>query len=302
MIHLLNKIIVFFMPIVPKFVVRFFSKRYIAGPELKDGVSVVKELMSNGMCATMDILGEDINSKEQAGETTREYFQVLEAIRDENLDANISVKLTALGLKIDKEFCYEQTRSIVQKAKELNNFVRIDMEDHTCTDDTIAIYRRIKKEFDNVGIVLQSYLRRTLDDVKQLVAEHGHFRICKGIYIEPRKVAWKDPEIVNWNFIKATEMMLKGNCYTGIATHDEKLVWHGMRIVQELNLNKNQYEFQMLLGVDESLRQIILDAGHRMRVYVPFGKQWYAYSTRRLKENPSMVGYILKRIFGFGPK
>lgn len=302
MVKLFNKAIIALMPIVPKFIVKLFAQRYIAGDKLSDAVRLVKDLMAQKMCATIDILGEDVFTKESAQTTANDYFTVLETIQKENLDANISVKLTALGLKIEKEFCYQLTKSIVQKALELKNFVRIDMEDHTCTEDTIDIYLRLKKDLPNVGIVLQAYLRRTMTDVDKLVAARGHFRICKGIYNESRAIAWKQPEIINSSFIHAMETMLKGGCYAGIATHDEKLVWHSMRIVHELGLKRDQYEFQMLLGVDEKLRQIIVDGGHRMRVYVPFGKYWYPYSTRRLKENPAMVGHIVKTILGLGPK
>lgn len=302
MVKLFNKLIIALMPMVPKFIVKLFAQRYIAGDKLSDAVRLVKELMAQKMCATIDILGEDVFTKESAQATANGYFEVLETIKKENLDANISVKLTALGLKIDPEFCYQLLRTVVQKAQELKNFVRIDMEDHSCTEDTINVYLRLKNDFPNVGIVLQAYLRRTMADVEKLVAAKGHFRICKGIYNEARAIAWKQPEIINLSFIHAMETMLKGGCYAGIATHDENLVWHGMRVVHELGLKKDQYEFQMLLGVDEKLRKIIVDGGHRMRIYVPFGKHWYPYSTRRLKENPAMVGHIVKTILGLGPK
>ena len=294
---LLNRFIVFFMPVIPKFIVQLFAKPYIAGSKLKDAVKVTKELNTQNISTTIDVLGEDITRKDEATFTVQKYHEVLKAIKDEKLDANISVKLSAIGLKLDKEFCFENIESIIKKAAEYNNFVRIDMEDSSCTTDTIEVFNRVQKKYKNVGIVLQAYLRRTLADTDELVKTKTNFRICKGIYVEPHTIAWKDMDIINNNFALITETMLKNGSYVGIATHDEKLVWEGLRIVHDLGLKCDQYEFQMLLGVTEKLRKIIVDEGHRMRVYVPFGEQWYAYSTRRLKENPKMAGYIVKSIF-----
>jgi proline dehydrogenase len=284
------------MPILPKFVVRFFSKKYIAGAKVEDAVNVIKDLNTRGILATVDILGEEINKKSEAEEAARQYLNLLKVIDEEKLDSNVSVKPTHVGLKLDKEFCYNNLKSIVQEAKKYNNFVRIDMEDHTCTDDTIEIYLRLRNEFDNVGTVLQSYMRRTIDDINKLIPHNANLRLCKGIYIEPKEVAYKDREIINNNFSYGIEKLLSNKCYVGIATHDEKLLWSALSIIDKLGLKKDDYEFQMLLGVTEELRNFIVNAGHRLRVYVPFGKQWYAYSTRRLKENPNMAGYIIKSI------
>lgn len=295
---LFNKLIVFFLPVVPKFIVHFFSKKYIAGAKLEDAVRTIKDLNSKGIMATVDVLGEEIKNKDESLAAAELYKQVLATIDREKLDANISLKPTHMGLNLDKEFCYRTIRSIVEEAAKYKNFVRIDMEDHTTTSDTIEIYLRIKKEFTNVGTVIQSYLRRTIDDVNLLIENKANLRLCKGIYVEPHRVAWKDPDIVNYNFSYGLKKLLAAKCYIGIATHDEKLVWHAMAIIDELNLKKEEYEFQMLLGVTEDLRDIIVKAGHRLRVYVPFGEQWYAYSTRRLKENPNMAGYVVKSILG----
>ena len=294
--NIINKLVVFFMPILPKFVVRFFSKKYIAGAKVEDAVNVIKDLNTRGILATVDILGEEINKKSEAEEAARQYLNLLKVIDEEKLDSNVSVKPTHVGLKLDKEFCYNNLKSIVQEAKKYNNFVRIDMEDHTCTDDTIEIYLRLRNEFDNVGTVLQSYMRRTIDDINKLIPHNANLRLCKGIYIEPKEVAYKDREIINNNFSYGIEKLLSNKCYVGIATHDEKLLWSALSIIDKLGLKKDDYEFQMLLGVTEELRNFIVNAGHRLRVYVPFGKQWYAYSTRRLKENPNMAGYIIKSI------
>ena len=294
---LINKLIVFFLPFVPKFIVYIFAKRYIAGPTLQHAIDAIKNFNKNGMMATLDILGEEVEYREDSLKVVDEYRTTLAAIEENNLDANISVKPTHLGLKIDKEFCYENIRSIVQEAQKYNNFVRIDMEDHTCTTDTIDIYLRLRQEFDNVGVVIQSYLRRTIDDVNNLIQHQANLRLCKGIYVEPKEIAYKDYDIINNNFQYCLYKLLKNKCYVGIATHDEILVWHALSAVDELNLDKKDYEFQMLLGVTENLRDILVSSGHRMRIYVPFGEHWHAYSMRRLKENPRVAMDIIKNIF-----
>jgi len=294
---LLNRLIVFFMPAVPRFIVKQFAKPYIAGPTLEDAIRVTRDLNAQGMCATIDVLGEDITRREEAAAAAQAYIDTLQAIADHRLDANVSLKLTQMGLKLDKEFCYQTVAGIVAEAARHGNFVRIDMEDSSCTSDTIAIYLRLRERYENVGIVLQAYLRRTLADAEQLIKHRANIRLCKGIYVEPHQIAWKDPQIVNYNFAYLAELLLRNGCYVGIATHDERLVWHALRIIHTLGLRKDQYEFQMLLGVTERLRSILVNEGHRLRVYVPYGQQWYAYSTRRLKENPQIAGYIVKSLF-----
>jgi len=298
---LFDKLVVWSLPLVPKPIVGYFSKTYISGPQLQDAVRVIKDLNAKGIMATMDLLGEESKDRENARQAMEEYIRILRTITDEKLDSNVSVKPTQMGLLIDKEFCYENIKCIVREAKKHNNFVRIDMEDRHCTSDTIEIYLRLKEEFKgHVGTVIQAYLRRTSDDINQLIRHKANLRLCKGIYVEPREAAYKDMVIINDNFKFNLEKLLSNNCYVGIATHDEKLVWHALTLIERFNLKKEDYEFQMLLGVDEQLRQIILDAGHRLRVYVPYGQEWYAYSTRRLKENPKMAGYVFKHIFHLG--
>jgi len=296
---LMDKMVVWSLPFVPKPIVGFFSRNYIAGSTLDDAIRVVRDLNKLGIMATLDLLGEEVSELEEAEKAAAFYRTILERIDTEKLDANVSVKPTQMGLKVDPEACYRNIKSIIEQAKGFNNFVRIDMEDHTVTTDTIEMFLRLKKEFEgHVGTVLQSYLRRTSADVRRMVEHKANIRLCKGIYNEPRAVAYKQMPIINENFKYGLEKLLEGGCYVGIATHDEILVWHGIKTVEELGLKKDQYEFQMLLGVDEKLRDIIVKAGHRLRVYVPFGKDWYPYSTRRLKENPKMAGYVFKAIFG----
>jgi proline dehydrogenase len=296
--YIFNKLVILFLPLIPKFIVRMISKPYVAGPALEDGVRIVKELNSKGISATMDVLGESVTKLEECEESIQEYFKVLDRIHQDKMDANISVKLTQLGLNVDQEACYKNVRRIVEKANKLKIFVRIDMEDSSVTSDTIEVFIRLNKEFKRTGIVLQAYLRRSVDDVDQLSKKKINFRICKGIYVEPRTVAFKDPKIVNANFALMMDIALKNGSYVGIATHDEKMVWHGLELIHQHRLKKDEYEFQMLLGVDEELLEILVGQGHHLRVYVPFGKRWYAYCVRRLKENPKMALYVMKALFG----
>jgi len=291
---LLDRLFVILMPLAPKPLVAMVSRRYIAGSEIEQAVDKVKQLNAAGMTATLDLLGESSTLEQECQAAVDEYLLILETIERQDLDSNISVKPTQLGLLIDTDLCYRNIRTLVEGARVRNNFVRIDMEDSSCTSATIEIFSRLRAEFDNVGIVIQAYLRRSLEDVKRLAKMGANLRLCKGIYIEPRKIAFRDPEIVNLNFALLTETAMKASRYIGVATHDEQVVWHTFRLVEQLGINRDDFEFQMLLGVDEELRQILVDAGYRLRVYVPYGKQWYAYCKRRLKENPRIGTYVLK--------
>jgi proline dehydrogenase len=294
---LFNRLLVIVLPLVPKFVVGFFSRKYIAGPSLQQAVEKIRELNAGGIMSTIDILGEETEKKADALEVVEEYKKALAAIDMEGLDANVSIKPTHLGLKIDKEFCYDNIRVIIEEAEKYNNFIRIDMEDHTCTSDTLEIFLRLREKYSNVGVVIQTYMRRTVDDVNKLIIHKANLRICKGIYDESRSIAYKDPEIINDNFKYNLEKLLNAGCYIGIATHDERLIWYALSLIDKLDLKQEDYEFQMLLGVTQELRDILVSAGHRMRVYVPYGEHWHAYSMRRLKENPNIAGYIIKNMF-----
>lgn len=296
--NLINRAIVSTIPLVPRSIVRKISERYIAGTTMADATKVIRELQQKKCCATLDMLGEYIHKKEEASEAVNEYMAALETIKSEDLDSNISIKLSQMGLGLDKEFCYKNIKQVVEKAQSLQNFVRIDMEDATYTTATLDIFKRLRKDFDNVGIVLQAYLRRTRADIRDLHAELDNLntRLCKGIYIEKRTIAFRDPSIINNNYTSLLEELLSSGTYVGIATHDEKLVWQALEIIDKLGLEKDRYEFQMLLGVDEELRDIITDAGHKLRIYIPFGRHWYAYSVRRLKENPKIAGYVLQNL------
>ncbi len=296
---LLDKLVVWSLPFIPKPVVGYFSKNYIAGTTREDAFRVISDLNKNGMMATIDLLGEEVKTKDQAKDAAKEYIILLEEIANRKLDSNVSIKPTHMGLKLDPDFAFENIRQIVQKAKDLNNFIRIDMEDCTVTSATLDLYLKLKGEFNgHVGTVIQAYLRRTIDDITSMIRNNANLRLCKGIYIESREHAYKEMAIINKNFNYNLERLLQNDCYVGIATHDEKLVWHALKVINDLQLSKDKYEFQMLLGVEEELRDIIVNSGHRLRVYVPYGKDWYAYSKRRLKENPRMAGMIFKKIFG----
>ncbi len=294
----LNKLIVNALPLIPKPIVGQVAKRYIAGTTLPDGVRAVKDLNAKGMMATMDLLGEDVKDATEATQVKTNILPILQAIKENGLKSNISIKPTQLGLKIDKELCYRNIKEIISQASTLGNFVRIDMEDATTTDDTLAIYRRLRKEgITNTGVVIQAYMRRSESDVTALVKEGANFRLCKGIYNESPEIAYKGRQEIRDNYLKLLQMMVEGGSYVGIATHDDYLIDRAISLVQNAGLEKSKYEFQMLLGVRENRRDQIVQEGHRLRVYVPYGEQWYAYSTRRLKENPLMAWYITKAIF-----
>jgi proline dehydrogenase len=282
---------------VPRPIVSYFAKGYIAGSTMADAVRVTRELNSAGMMTTIDILGEFITRFDQAISFKNNALELLNCIHREQLDANLSVKPTQMGLLLDKQGCFGLIRELVIAAKKRNNFIRIDMEDIQTTDATLELFAALRREFPGyVGTVLQSYLHRTPDDVIALNGEGQNYRLCKGIYIEPRLHAWKHPQAINGNFIASLELMLKQGAYVAIATHDEQLVYEGMRLVREYGLQRDRYEFQMLLGVDKELRQVILRNGHRLRIYVPYGKDWLPYSKRRLKENPYIAQQALNQM------
>lgn len=287
------------LPAVPKPIVGYFSRPYIAGSTSDDAFRTVRALRDEGAMATLDILGEYVTTREEVEANGLGYLALFEKIRAESLpDTNVSVKLSSLGMTLDRDLCLRKMREIVATADRLGNFVRIDMEDSPYTEATLSVYRTLRAEFPGrVGVVLQSRLRRTLDDVDSLTGEPANFRLCKGIYLEPREIAYTDPELIRSNFTLALERMIERGAYVGIATHDERLAWEGLRLVRKFSVARDRYEFQMLLGVDEALRRILIRGGHRVRVYVPYGEKWHAYSMRRLRENPQVAGYVLKALF-----
>lgn len=289
-----NRLLVAGLPLVPKFIVGKVASRYVAGERLEDALRVVKALNAEGAMATIDVLGEEVSEREKALAAVDEYLRVFEAIPAHGLDSNVSIKLTLLGLKIDEGFCRDNVERIAAAARTHGNFVRIDMEDHTCTDPTLRIYHDLQPRYGNLGVVLQAYMRRTLSDIAQLPRQGASVRICKGIYVEPRRIAWKGFETVRANYVRSLEKMIENGVYPAIATHDEYLVCAAQALIDKHGLERHQYEFQMLLGVDEELRRILIAGGHRLRVYVPYGQDWYPYSIRRLRENPEVARHVLR--------
>ena len=298
-----NKFIASILPYFPKKFIWLFSKSYISGETIEDAMRVSKEFNQNKIKVTLDVLGEFIKTLTEAEENKKEYLNLIDVTCKAGVDGNFSVKPTSFGMLIDKEVCYQHIREIVAKAASCSNFIRIDMEDSPCTDREIELFRRLKAEFPgNVGLVVQAYLRRTLNDIKGLSDLNSekyllNFRLCKGIYIEPEVIAFKKYEEVNQHYLEDLEYMLKNKIYVGIATHDKPLVDGAYQLLKKYNVPKNMYEFQMLYGVTPKLRESIVNDGHTMRVYVPFGVKWFGYSTRRLKENPKMASHIIKAIF-----
>lgn len=298
-----NKMIAAMLPYMPKKLIWLFSKSYISGETMEDAMRVSKELNSKNIMVTLDVLGEFIKTLDEAEANKKEYLDLIDVSYANHINGNFSVKPTSFGLLIDKEACYRYIREIVAKAASYNGFVRIDMEDSPCTDMEIELYRRLKQEFPlNVGLVLQAYLKRTYSDVQKMMDVHSKeaplsFRLCKGIYVEPAEIAYKKYEEINAHYLEDLEFMLKNGIKVGIATHDKPLVEGAFRLIEKYNVPKDMYEFQMLYGVTPGLRDSIVKAGHRMRIYIPFGEKWFGYCTRRLKENPKMASDIIKAIF-----
>ena len=298
-----NKFIAAILPYFPKKFIWIFSKSYISGETIDDAMRVSKELNSKNIKVTLDVLGEFIKTLEEAESNKNEYLNLIDVSFKNHIDGNFSLKPTSFGLLIDKEICYNHIREIVAKAASLNSFIRIDMEDSPCTDDEITLFRRLKAEFPaNVGLVLQAYLKRTYNDIQQMIDLNSpeipvNYRLCKGIYVEHESIAFKKYEDINQHYLDDLEYIFKNQIYVGIATHDKPLIEGAYNLIKKYNIPKDMYEFQMLYGVTPKLRESIVNEGHNMRVYVPFGKQWFGYSTRRLKENPKMASHIIKAVF-----
>ncbi len=296
---ILDRALVTLLPAVPKPVVRRLAGRYIAGPELEDAVRVVREVNRHGKLATVDVLGEEITNADEARVIAGAYHDVFDTIDREGLDSNVSVKLTGLGLKLSLDLCRENLEALAFDAEARDSFVRIDMEDSSTTEDTLRVYRDLREAgHDRLGIVLQATLKRTLADVDDLADLRPNVRLCKGIYVEPPEISFRDYEAVRTNFTRVLDALLDAGCYVGVATHDEVLIDDARRQVAERELERDEYEFQMLLGVRPRLGDGLVRDGHRLRIYVPFGRHWYAYSLRRLQENPKIAGYIAADTLG----
>lgn len=295
---LFSRLVVLTLPLVPKFVVGRVAARYVAGETRDEALDVIRGLNADGAMATLDLLGEEVTERAKAEAAVTEYVRLFDEIERRGLDSNVSIKLTMLGLEIDEAFCRDNVERIAAAAARHGNFVRIDMEDRTTTDATLRIYHELQPRYGNLGVVFQSYMRRTLADIAALPTTGANVRLCKGIYIEPRTAAWKGYDTVRRNFVAALEKLIRQGVYVGVATHDEYLVCAARELLDRYDAARDSYEFQMLLGVDEELRRILLDEGHRLRVYVPYGRDWYAYSMRRLRENPEVARHVVRGMLG----
>ncbi len=296
---LFDRALVRVLPAVPRPVVKRLSERYIAGASLEDACRVVSQLNARGRVATIDVLGEEVSRRDDARALVEEYMEVFETIRAQGLDSNVSVKPTGLGLKLDRDFCRENLAEIVRCAEARGNFVRIDMEDASTTSETLAVYRELRGEgLDRVGVVLQARLHRTLDDIAALADLRPSVRICKGIYLEPPDIAYQDFDEIRENFVRSMEELVASGARLAIATHDEWLVDEALALIDRKGLEPGEYEFQMLLGVREQLGDRLVADGHRLRIYVPYGRRWYEYSMRRLQENPKVATYIARDTVG----
>ncbi len=296
--NLANRFILSAIQLLPKPLVRRFAMRYIAGEKLDDAVRVVRAVNSKHMMGTIDVLGENVTTREESLAAVGACEEALHSINENRLDANLSIKLTQFGLKIDEEFCHSNVKRLLGIATGYNNFVRIDMEDSSTTSETLELYERLRSEgFENVGVVIQVNMRRSEEDVQRLNPTKANIRLCKGAYIEPEAIAFRGKEEIRLNYLKLLKRLFEGKCYVGIATHDDFLINSAYQYIEEMNLQKSDYEFQMLYGVKSKLRDKIVADGHRLRVYIPFGQNWYAYSIRRFKENPQIAWYVFQAIF-----
>ncbi|MCG8551226.1 MAG: proline dehydrogenase family protein [Desulfobacterales bacterium] len=299
---MLHKIISQTLPYFPPKLIWQFSKSYIAGETTQDAINASSALNRDNIMVTLDILGEFIKTMSQAEQNRDDYLALIRTIEAAGINGNYSLKPTMFGLLIDKTTCFKYIRELTAEAASHGNFIRIDMEDSPCVDDSIEMFRRLKQEFpQNIGLVLQAYLKRTIGDLESMLDLRRddvdlNFRLVKGIYVEPAEIAYKDYHEINAHFLEDLEFMFKNNVYAAIATHDTPLIQGALDLIKQYQIPKEKYEFQMLYGVTPKQRMELVQNGHRMRVYVPFGEQWFGYSTRRLKENPAMVKHILKAL------
>ncbi len=303
---MLNKLIASLLPYFPKRFVWIFSRSYIAGESITDAKHVSLGLNNQGLKVTIDILGEFITSPDEAKANKQEYLNLIDDTQRSGINCHYSLKPTSFGLLFDKETCYLHVRNIVAKAASYDSFCRIDMEGSECTDPEIELYRRLHAEYPrNVGLVIQAYLKRSFNDISELIKLDSkdtpvNFRLCKGIYVESPSIAYKKYDEINKHYLEDLELLLSNGIYVGIATHDRNLVEGALRLISKYNVPSNMYEFQMLYGVTPALRNSIASAGNVMRVYVPYGEKWFGYSTRRLKENPRITSHIIKALFHKG--
>ena len=296
--RLTNRLILSFIQLLPRSLVKRFATRYIAGEVLDDAVRVVRGLNAKKWMTTLDVLGENVTTEEESAAAVRRCVEVLRAIDENRLNSNLSIKLSQFGLKVNEAFCYSNVKRLIETASGYNNFIRIDMEDSSTTSSTFRLYERLRNEgFENVGVVVQANLRRSEEDLRGLIRMKANVRLCKGAYVEPGALAFGEKEEIRLSYLSLLKRLLGARCYVCIATHDDFLIARAYRDIREMSLTRTDYEFQMLYGVRTRRYDRIVADGHRLRVYVPFGEHWYAYSVRRFKENPQIVLYILRALF-----
>ena len=298
-VSLLNRAVTAALPYVPRPVVWRVSRRYIAGTSFDDALDAAAHLNSLGVSATIDVLGEDVKTASAAQGYRDLYLRAMDEISTRNTRCYVSVKLTEMGLRVDEDLCRRIMDELAAASRAHDSFLRIDMEDSSMTSVTLDIYRELRRKYDRIGIVLQACLRRTADDVQALLAEGiANIRLCKGIYLEPEEIAYQSREDIRDSFGRLLEMLFKGGAeFVAIATHDPPVADHAVQLLKETGFEKSYYEFQSLLGVAEGMRDELVAAGHPLRVYVPFGEAWFAYSLRRLRENPQIAGHIMRNLF-----
>ena len=295
---MINNILASSVSVMPKWFIKLFSKSYIAGHRPKEVIDIVKNLNSQGFSATIDILGEHINSQDKTNSVTKEYIQIYNDIAKNSVDSNISVKPTHIGLDISMDLALENFKILINKASESSNFLRIDMESSINTDSTFKIYDDLFKIYPKVGVVLQAYLKRSIADIEKLAGPGFNARICKGIYKENKNIAYQDPEDISKNFLRMAKAMLAKNSYACYATHDLQLIDDLVLLTKEMDADPSKFEFQVLYGVPmKGKLKKLLKSGYKVRVYVPYGPDWYDYSIRRIKENPNIAGYVIKNLF-----
>jgi len=294
----LNWLVVGSAPLMPKFIIGRVASVYVAGDKLEDGLDLAKKLNSKGFTATLDLLGEEVSNRKEANKIKQSYCDLLDGIANYGIDCNISLKLTSLGLKFDESLCWDNLSVVLDKAREYNNFVRLDMEDSTITEATLKMCKKSKNYYPQCGTVLQAYMRRTSNDIDYLNTHNSNIRLCKGAYKESQELAYQGYQEIRDNYMKNAEKIMDNDIFIGLATHDEWLINKLEDLINKKNYKRTSYEFQALSGVpiDRTLERLI-SSGHKVRYYIPYGPEWYAYSMRRMKENPDIWKYTLKAFF-----
>ena len=295
---ILNSLVVGTAPLMPKFMIGKIASVYVAGDSLEDGLKLAKKLNEKGFSATLDLLGEEVQNRKQTNQIRNSYCELLDGIANWGIDCNVSLKLTALGLKIDEELCWDNLSVVLDKAREYDNFIRLDMENSEVTDSTIRLCKKGQNYYSKCGTVLQSYMKRTMNDIDELKTHNANIRICKGAYKESEEIAYQDYQEIRNNYLKCVEKMIDNGIYIGLATHDQWLIENLEKLIEEKGYDNKMYEFQALSGVpiDNILERLIKD-GHNVRYYIPYGPEWYAYSLRRMRENPDIWKDTLKAFF-----